>query len=111
MFRRALKGREKAFGRDHKSTLTAVNQLGLLYRDQGKLDKAEEMFWRAREGYEKALGRDHMLKFTAVNNLGLLYRDQGKLEKIEEIYRRVLGGQRRHILGATTCRRLPWSTS
>jgi hypothetical protein len=40
----ALKGREKALGLDHTSTLNAVNNLGILYADQGKLKEAEEMY-------------------------------------------------------------------
>jgi hypothetical protein len=40
MFRRALEGKEKALGINHTSTLGTVNNLGLLYAGQGKLEKA-----------------------------------------------------------------------
>jgi tetratricopeptide (TPR) repeat protein len=50
---------EKVLGPDHTSTLSTVNNLGLLYVAQGKLDEAEEMYQRALAGYEKALGSDH----------------------------------------------------
>ncbi|KAK0609054.1 Nephrocystin-3, partial [Lasiodiplodia hormozganensis] len=46
MYQRALAGREKALGPDHRSTLQTVNNLGLLYKNQDKLDKAEEMYQR-----------------------------------------------------------------
>jgi tetratricopeptide (TPR) repeat protein len=59
MYQRALQGREKALGRDHTSTLETVNNLGVLYKDQGKVDKAEQMYERALEGYEKRFGFDH----------------------------------------------------
>jgi tetratricopeptide (TPR) repeat protein len=59
MYQRALQGKEKALGRDHTSTLDTVNNLGILYADQGKLDKAEEMYQRALEGYEERFGLDH----------------------------------------------------
>ncbi|RYO00078.1 hypothetical protein AA0121_g13436 [Alternaria tenuissima] len=41
------------------SLTEAIHNLGLLYADQGKLDKAEEMYQRALEGYEKRFGSDH----------------------------------------------------
>jgi tetratricopeptide (TPR) repeat protein len=37
----------------------AYHQLGILYRDQGKLTEAEQMFQRALQGCEKALGTEH----------------------------------------------------
>ena len=59
MYQRALAGREKALNPDHTSTLETVHNLGVLYRDQGKLAEAEQMYQRALAGYEKALGPDH----------------------------------------------------
>ncbi|KAJ6116162.1 hypothetical protein N7523_005571 [Penicillium sp. IBT 18751x] len=41
MNQKALAGYEKALGPDHTSTLDAVNNLGLLYKDQEKLEDAE----------------------------------------------------------------------
>jgi tetratricopeptide (TPR) repeat protein len=58
MYERALAGNENALGRDHTLTLT-VNNLGILYRDQGKLDETEKMYERALASMEKALGRDY----------------------------------------------------
>jgi hypothetical protein len=56
MCHRALTGREKALRPDHTSTLATVHDLGILYRYQGKMAEAEEMYQRALAGYEKALG-------------------------------------------------------
>jgi tetratricopeptide (TPR) repeat protein len=50
MLQRALAGYEKVLGPDHTSTLDTVNNLGLLYGDQGKLDEAEQMYMRALAG-------------------------------------------------------------
>jgi tetratricopeptide (TPR) repeat protein len=79
-------------GTEHTSTLSTVNNLGNLYRDQGKMDKAERMYRRALQGYEKAWGPEHTLTLSTVNNLGLLYRDQGKMDEAEKMYRRALQG-------------------
>jgi tetratricopeptide (TPR) repeat protein len=79
MYVRALAGKENALGREQASTLNPVNNLGILYRDQGKRAEAEEMYLRALAGKEKALGREHTSTLDTVNNLGQLYGDQGKL--------------------------------
>jgi tetratricopeptide (TPR) repeat protein len=77
MYERALRGYEEALGPDHTSTLDTVNDLGNLYKSQGKLDVAEKMYERALRGFEKALGLDHTSTLETVNNLGRLYKDQG----------------------------------
>ena len=50
-----------------------MNNLGLPYSNQGKLEEAEAMYRRALQGYEKARGPDHTSTLDNVNNLGLLY--------------------------------------
>jgi tetratricopeptide (TPR) repeat protein len=65
---------------EHTLTLNIVNNLGLLYADQGKLDQAETMYERALAGKEQMLGPEHTLTLSTVNNLGALYADQGKLD-------------------------------
>jgi len=47
MFMRALAGYEKELGPDRTSTLDAVQCLGILFSEQGKLTEAEQMFMRA----------------------------------------------------------------
>ncbi|MCJ1269239.1 hypothetical protein MMC22_009129 [Lobaria immixta] len=90
MYRRALDGKEKAWGPDHTFTLNTVDKLGNLYTDQGKLAEAEKMYRRALDGMEKAWGPDHTSTLDTVNNLGNLYADQGKLAEAEKMYRRAL---------------------
>jgi tetratricopeptide (TPR) repeat protein len=92
LYWRALQGYEKAWGAEHTSTLDTVNNLGLLYADQGRLAEAEAMYVRALRGYEKALGAEHTDALMTVNNLGLLYADQGKLAEAEAMYVRALRG-------------------
>jgi len=97
MYRRALQGCEHALGPEHPSTLLTVNNLGSLYRDQGKLDQAEAMFGRALQGYEKTLGPEHTSTILTVNNLGLLYRDLGKLDQAEAMFGRALQGHEKAL--------------
>ena len=52
------------------STLQIVHNLGVLYKDQGKLALAEQMYERALQGYEKALGADNITTYIpALNTL------------------------------------------
>ena len=95
MYMRALQGREKALSAEHTSTLHTVNNLGNLYRDQGKLVEAEKMYMRALHGVEKTLGAEHTSTLHTVNNLGVLYKDQGKLVEAEKMYIWALHGRRR----------------
>jgi hypothetical protein len=60
MYVRALRGKEKAWGLEHTSTLDTVNNLGVLYQDQNKMMEAEAMYVRALRGYEKEWGLEHM---------------------------------------------------
>jgi hypothetical protein len=55
--KRALQGEEKVFGSQHKSTLKTISNLGVLYREQGKLTDAEDMLSRALQGYDEVLDR------------------------------------------------------
>jgi hypothetical protein len=73
MLQRALAGYEKVLGSEHILVLQMVNNLGLLYWDQGKLTEAEAMLKRALVGCEKALSPEHLSTLDIVNNLSLLY--------------------------------------
>ena len=97
MYVRALRGYEKAWGPEHKATLDTVNNLGILYADQGKMAEAEEMYVRALRGFEKAWGPEHTSTRSTVNNLGNLYKDQGKKAEAEEVYMRVLRGYEKAV--------------
>ncbi|KXH54068.1 hypothetical protein CNYM01_13980 [Colletotrichum nymphaeae SA-01] len=67
--------------------------LGVLYSDQDRIDKAEAMYVRALQGEEKAWGPDHMSTLNTVKNLGIVYSDQGQLNKAEAMYERALQGK------------------
>lgn len=70
----------------------AIQNLGNLYNNQGKIQEAEAMYRSALEGSEKAWGPEHTSALNAVNSLGNLYADQAKLQEAEAMYRRALDG-------------------
>jgi tetratricopeptide (TPR) repeat protein len=92
MYQRALQGYEKAWGPEHTSTLSTVNNLGILYKALGRLDEAEKMYQRALQGKEKAWGPEHTSTLSTVNNLGILYKALGRLDEAEKMYQRALQG-------------------
>ena len=79
-------------GAKHTSTLNTVNNLGLLYKNQGKMKEAEEMLLRALRGYGEAWGAKHMSALDTVYGLGNLYRDQGEVAKAKDMYERAAEG-------------------
>ncbi|KAI9685461.1 MAG: hypothetical protein M1822_004592 [Bathelium mastoideum] len=93
MYMRALQGYEAALGPKHTLTLDTVNNLGILYKDQGKLAEAEAMYMRALQGKEEVLGPRHTSALMTINNLGDLYAKQGKLAEAEAMRIRALRGK------------------
>lgn len=81
---------EELLAAEHMSILNTVNNLGLLYADQGEMKEAEEMLVRALRGFEEAWGPEHASTLDTVNNLGNLYADQGEMKEAEEMYLRAL---------------------
>ena len=49
------KDMRRRLGLEHTMALLIINNLGLLYVIQGKLDEAEKLYQRVLQGYEKAL--------------------------------------------------------
>jgi tetratricopeptide (TPR) repeat protein len=45
-------------GNEHPDTLTSMNNLALVLRDQGKYEEAEEMYRQALRLKETALGKE-----------------------------------------------------
>ncbi|KAH6633953.1 hypothetical protein B0J18DRAFT_414818 [Chaetomium sp. MPI-SDFR-AT-0129] len=80
-----------------EALLDAMQMLGSLYVDQGRLKEAEAMYERALQGREKALGKDHTTTLTTVNLLGSLYIQQGRLEESEAMYERALQGHEKAL--------------
>jgi tetratricopeptide (TPR) repeat protein len=60
----------------HPDVAQSLNNLALLYQDQGAYAKAEPLYVRALDIWEKVLGPMHPDLATVLNNLALLYRAQ-----------------------------------
>ena len=85
-YERALKGKEKLLGKNHPSTLMAVECSACIYNDGLKdFEKAEELYQRALEGYEAQLGRDHMRTTHCVKNFKICLEMSGNSTRLTEL--------------------------
>jgi tetratricopeptide (TPR) repeat protein len=96
MYQRALQGYEKAWGPEHTETLATVNNLGVLYKNLGRLDEAEKMLQRALDGYARAISLENLMTYVpALNNMcafASLRESQGRVEDARDWYSQALVG-------------------
>src|SRR6266852_3329251 len=89
-FAQALAIAQAAYGPDHPTVATVVNNLGNLLRDLGDLAGARAAYERALRIDEAAYGPDHPEVAIRVNNLGLVLRALGDLAGARAAYQRAL---------------------
>ena len=63
---------EKALGPEHPYVAASLNNLAVLYREQGKYEQAEPLIQRALAIREKVLGPDHPQVATVLENYAAL---------------------------------------
>src|SRR5207248_2305640 len=90
-----LTSKEQALGPDHPSTLGTVNNLGLLYADQGKLGEADRMYQRVAARYENAFQHETIPALNTASKLARLYREQGKTNEAEKMFQRAIIGKKK----------------
>jgi hypothetical protein len=62
----------------HPHTLSSMNALAMLYKNEHKYAQAEPLSLMAVEGYRRVLGAEHPETLTAESNLAILYYDLGR---------------------------------
>jgi tetratricopeptide (TPR) repeat protein len=66
--------------------LQTVNNLGVVYKYQGKLTEAETTYQRALQGYEKALGPNELSTYVPALNtfwgLGAVFKRRGDMQNL-----------------------------
>ena len=70
---------------------TALNNLAVLYRDQGRYAEAEPLFRRSLAISETALGREHPDVAQSLNNLALLALARSDWARAADYWRRSTG--------------------
>lgn len=97
LYLRALTESEEAWGPEKEMTLGICSNLGLLYRNQDKLQKAKDVWLRTLVGMEKKLGPENATTLQTLDSLGALYGRQGKLKDAEDMYLRALRGKEKAL--------------
>ena len=68
-------------GLEHSDTAISLNNLALLYDNQGKYNEAEPLYQRALAIDEKTLGPDHPDTATDSEQSGLALRQPGQVRR------------------------------
>ena len=77
-------------GCEHASVATSYDNLGLIHKDLGYLEKAKEYHQRALTIRLKKLGAEHVDVATSYNNLGLIHWALGDLDQAKEYHQRAV---------------------
>jgi tetratricopeptide (TPR) repeat protein len=81
---------EQSYGPDHPKLASALNNLAVLYEEQGRYEDAESLKKRALTIGEKAWGPDHPVVANYLNNLAFNYANQSRYAEAEPLYKRAL---------------------
>ena len=82
---KAIEIAEENVGPDHPYVAISLNNLALLYSNEGEYAKAEPLYNRSLAIWEKTLGPDHPYVANCLNELSRLYHAMGKNKKASEV--------------------------
>lgn len=77
---------EELHGTESEEAATSYNNIGTVYKEQGKYDDALKYCCKALAIDEKVLGKEHPDTATDYNNIGMVYDKQGDYDKALEYY-------------------------
>jgi tetratricopeptide (TPR) repeat protein len=78
---------------------TSLNNLALLYHNQGRYSEAEPLYLDALKMRRRLFTNDHPDVASSLNNLALLYHNQGKYSEAELLYLEALEMTKRLFTG------------
>jgi serine/threonine protein kinase/tetratricopeptide (TPR) repeat protein len=87
---RAVELRERLFGRDHFSTLDAMNSLGVAYVAAGQYDQAVAIHEETLKLQKTMLGLENRYTLITMINLARAYQATGKLEAAIAVFEEAL---------------------
>ena len=90
LHKRALAIREKVFGPNHPEVAQTLNNLGVLYANEGRYAEAEPLYKRALEIRIASYGADHLTTAETRQNLATLYYAQGRYDEAAPLYEQAL---------------------
>jgi tetratricopeptide (TPR) repeat protein len=89
--------RTKLFGGKHWETLANMNNLALIYWNQGKWREAAELQEKVLEAMTRTLGKEHPDTLMSMSNLASTYLTQGNLREAAELEEKVLEAKTRTL--------------
>ncbi|KAF1967856.1 hypothetical protein BU23DRAFT_658064 [Bimuria novae-zelandiae CBS 107.79] len=81
-------------GEHHVDTLHSLNNLGVIYHDQGRFLDAESCHEKALHIKQQLFGRRHPETFVTMNNLALSLQSQQRHADANELFKAALCGRR-----------------
>ena len=82
--------RRKILGKNHQSTIWAVECLSEIYRDLGKYAEAEKLQQQCLDSRIRLFGEENLHTIKAMAGLGLTYNKMGKYREAKELETKVL---------------------
>jgi tetratricopeptide (TPR) repeat protein len=86
IFKRAIAMCEKSRGKNHSSTAGSLVDMGILYKNQGKLTEAEESLKRALDIQEKGFEVDSPVVLQTLYKLSAVYQQDRKYNQASSLY-------------------------
>ena len=83
---------QELLGDKHPSVAIRLNNLGVVYREQGRYTEAESLFQESLAIKQEIYGEDDYRTYISIGSLGLLYELQNKLTDAEDYLTRALEG-------------------
>ena len=74
----------------NKDLGSTYNEIAILYNNQKKYTKAEQLYMRALKIKKRIFGKNHLNTITILNNLIKFYKEHGKNEKAKELQNKYL---------------------
>jgi DUF2075 family protein len=73
-----IKTHKTKLSKDHPDILTSIDNLVLIYRDQGQLEEAEQLEVQVIKTSKTKLSKDYPDTLNSIANLASMYRNQGQ---------------------------------
>jgi len=95
---KVLELRRQALGDDHPDTAQAMQNLAVLYNQEGKTAQAEALLIKVLEVRRRTLGEEAPLTLSSLSSLASVYRTEGRYAQAEPMFLKAVA-LRRRILG------------
>ena len=89
LFEEALQACRATLGDRHPSTLTSINNLGLLLHAMGKLEEARPLLEEALQAQRETLGDRHPDTLTSISNFGMALHANKVLDGAQQLYEEI----------------------